>query len=163
MIPQRERCLALHRLLVHLSHALNKHYIETTPVNNLNLRFLLSALERTFLGYLRTSLALSMVAVIIAQLFRLQHTTNPSKTLGFFILGIPLASICIVAAILVLVLGACRFWRQQNAILRGKVHAGGWELNTIGATVFLVGKALLSEELVAHLRNRSYSPFSCCL
>ena len=43
----------------------------------------------------------------------------------------------------ILLLGAYRFWRQQNAILRGKVHAGGWEVNAIGVTVLMVcGKQL---------------------
>jgi hypothetical protein len=35
-------------------------------------------------------------------------------------------------AILVALVGAYRFWRQQNAIARGKIHAGGWELNSVG-------------------------------
>lgn len=98
----------------------------------------LPALERTFLGYLRTSISLSIVAVIISQLFRLEHNTTPNKTFGFFILGTPLACLCIGAAIVVLLLGAYRLWRQQNAMLRGKVHAGGWEINAIGLTVLLV-------------------------
>lgn len=109
------------------------------------------ALERTFLGYLRTSLALSVVAVIIAQLFRLQHIENPNKTLGFFVLGIPLACACIVAAIVILLLGSYRAWRQQNAILRGKVHAGGWEINAIGLTVFLVCLVVSIEEPATHV------------
>ena len=96
------------------------------------------ALERTFLGYLRTSLALSIISVIIAQLFRLEHAQNPNRVFGYFTLSIPLACICIGAAIVVLLLGAYRFWRQQNAILRGKVHAGGWEVNAIGLTIVLV-------------------------
>ena len=98
----------------------------------------LSALERTFLGHLRTSIGLSIVAIIISQLFRLEHNTTPSKTFGFFILGTPLACLCLGAAIVVLLLGANRFWRQQNAMLRGKVRAGGWEINAIGLTVFMV-------------------------
>lgn len=98
----------------------------------------LVANERTFLGYLRTSLALSMTAVIIAQLFKLQHAEHPDKTFGFYILGTPLACVCIVAAIIIALLGSYRFWRQQNAMLRGKVHAGGWEVNAVGLTVFMV-------------------------
>ncbi|OCL03549.1 hypothetical protein AOQ84DRAFT_347547 [Glonium stellatum] len=89
------------------------------------------ALERTFLGYLRTSVALAIMGVITAQLFRLQHSINPNPNLGFFVLGIPLAVIFIATAILVLLLGAFRFWKQQNALVRGKIHAGGWEINTI--------------------------------
>ncbi|KAL6716030.1 hypothetical protein ACLMJK_006992 [Lecanora helva] len=96
------------------------------------------ALERTYLGYMRTSLAITMLAVIIAQLFRLQHTSTPNKSLGFFVISTPLACICIAAAILVLLLGSYRFWRQQNAMLRGKVHAGGWEINAISAIVFMI-------------------------
>ena len=99
-------------------------------------RFL--ALERTYLGYLRTSLALAMLGVIIAQLFRLQHTENPNKVLGFFVLGVPLSCTCSGAAILVILLGAYRFWRQQNAMLRGKVHVAGWDMLSILAITFVV-------------------------
>lgn len=97
-----------------------------------------AANERTFLGYLRTSLALSMTAVIIAQLFKLQHAEVTDKTLGYYVLGTPLACVCIAAAIIVALLGSYRFWRQQNAMLRGKVHAGGWEVNAVGLTIFMV-------------------------
>ena len=98
----------------------------------------LSALERTYLGYVRTSLALSIIGIVIAQLFRLQHTENPSLDVGFFVIGIPLAATCIVAAMLVMLLGCYRFWRQQNAMLRGKIHAGGWELDTVAFITLLV-------------------------
>ncbi|KAK7540788.1 uncharacterized protein J3D65DRAFT_253531 [Phyllosticta citribraziliensis] len=97
------------------------------------------ALERTFLGYLRTSIALSMTGVILAQLFRLQHSLHPDAHLGFYVLGIPLASTFIACAIAVALLGAFRFWRQQSAIVRGKVLAGGWEV-----LVIMVGSLLLT-------------------
>lgn len=96
------------------------------------------ALERTYLGYLRTSLALSMLGVVIAQLFRLQNTDNPHPKIGYFITGIPAASACILGAILVLLVGAYRFWRQQNAVLRGKFYAGGWEVLATGIIVLIV-------------------------
>ncbi|KAF2742635.1 hypothetical protein M011DRAFT_375215, partial [Sporormia fimetaria CBS 119925] len=89
------------------------------------------ALERTFLGYLRTSLAFSVTGVIIAQLFRLQDRPTPGHAFHFFALGIPLAATFIAFAIVVLCLGAFRVWRQQNAMIRGKVHAGGWELSVL--------------------------------
>ena len=59
-------------------------------------------------------------------------------TLGFFVLGIPLAAMCIGGSIFILALGAYRFWKQQNAMLRGKVHAGGWDINGMGGIVLLV-------------------------
>lgn len=72
-----------------------------------------------------------MLGVIIAQLFRLQHSLHPDAELGFFRVGIPLASVFIGMAIVVAVLGAVRFWKQQSAILRDKVWAGGWEIMVI--------------------------------
>lgn len=75
-----------------------------------------------------------MLGVIIAQLLRLQRSENPDPKLGFFVSGVPLASICIIAAVIVLLGGTFRFWRQQNAILRGKVYAGGWEIAIILVT-----------------------------
>lgn len=53
--------------------------------------------------------------------------------------GTPLAACFIIAAIIVLSLGAVRFWRQQSAIVRGKVIAGGWEINVIMIGAILVG------------------------
>ncbi|KAF2636211.1 hypothetical protein P280DRAFT_410070 [Massarina eburnea CBS 473.64] len=96
------------------------------------------ALERTFLAYLRTSLALVVTGVITAQLFRLQHASHPNLTIGFFVLGIPLATVFIGFGIIVLLIGAYRFWRQQNAMVRGKVYAGGWEITVIMVLSILV-------------------------
>lgn len=96
------------------------------------------ALERTYLGYLRTSLALSMVGVMIAQLFRLQTSALPGGGIGYFVLGIPLAACFICGSIVVSVLGALRFWKQQTAMVRGKVWAGGWEVLGIMGTGILV-------------------------
>lgn len=81
---------------------------------------------------------LSFVAVFIAQLFRLQRSSQPDLELGYYVLGKPLACLCVAASIAVSILGTWRFWRQQNAMLRGKVWAGGWEINGVGAVYFVV-------------------------
>lgn len=98
------------------------------------------ALERTFLGYLRTSLTLSMLGITVAQLFRLQHAPKPSTVFGFYILGKPLACLCQGAAIYTLLIGAFRTWRSQNAIVRGKAISGGFEILffTLGVFAILV-------------------------
>jgi uncharacterized membrane protein YidH (DUF202 family) len=83
-----------------------------------------------------------MTGVTITQLFRLQHTYDPSATFGFYVVGIPLGACFIICAILVVLLGAFRFWRQQNAMVRGKVWAGGWEINVIMVGSILVSVAL---------------------
>lgn len=96
------------------------------------------ALERTFLAYLRTSLALAMAGVLTAQLFHLQRSVNPNMTMGFFVLGIPLSATFIGFGIVVLLVGAYRFWLQQNAMVRGKIYAGGWDINCIMILSILV-------------------------
>ncbi|KFY42629.1 hypothetical protein V494_02327 [Pseudogymnoascus sp. VKM F-4513 (FW-928)] len=96
------------------------------------------ALERTFLGYLRTSQALSMLGVIISQLFTLQKSIAPDPHIGYFVTGKPLGAICQGAAMATLLLGTFRWWRQQNAITRGKALAGGFELTLIGLLVLLL-------------------------
>ncbi|EGP87391.1 uncharacterized protein MYCGRDRAFT_93582 [Zymoseptoria tritici IPO323] len=90
---------------------------------------------RDHLGYLRTSLALSIMGIIIAQFWRLQHAPNPNPVFGYFIVSVPLAAILQVAALCTALLGGIRFWRQQTAMARGKVWAGGWETMVIGCGV----------------------------
>ena len=95
--------------------------------------------ERTFLGYLRTSVALSMMGIVVAQFCRLEHSLNPSEVFGFFILSKPLAATLQSAALSVTLTGCFRFWRQQSAMAIGKVYAGGWEVTATGIGAFLVG------------------------
>jgi uncharacterized membrane protein YidH (DUF202 family) len=83
-----------------------------------------------------------MTGVIIAQLFRLQHSINPNPSIGFFVLGVPLAAMFIGAALLVVLVGAYRFWKQQHAMVRGKVHAGGWEIVGIMVLSLMVSGVL---------------------
>ena len=87
-----------------------------------------------------------MAGVVIAQLYRLQHASNPNPNLGFFILGVPLAAIFISFGLFVLLIGALRFWRQQNAITRGKVQAGGWDITGV-----MAGSVVVSFILVVFL------------
>ncbi|PQE23035.1 pf02656 domain containing protein [Rutstroemia sp. NJR-2017a WRK4] len=101
------------------------------------------ALERTFLAYLRTSLAMSVMGVSIAQLLwvlplRLQHSPTPNHVIGFFVLGKPLACICQVAAITTLLIGLYRSWRHQHKIVRGKALTGGFEVIIVAGGLFLI-------------------------
>ena len=79
-----------------------------------------------------------MQGVVIAQLFRLQRAPSDEDRLRFYQVGIPLAVSCHGVAVLVALIGAFRFWRQQSAVSLGKVHAGGWELNSVGILLFAV-------------------------
>lgn len=94
--------------------------------------------ERTFLGYLRTSVAFSMIGVFIAQLWRLQHSPTPDPTFGYYVLSIPVSIIFQCAALVMVLLGAVRYWRQQEAMAVGRVWAGGWEMGVIAVGSLLV-------------------------
>ncbi|KAF2763654.1 hypothetical protein EJ03DRAFT_283703 [Teratosphaeria nubilosa] len=99
--------------------------------------------ERTYLGYYRTSAALSMLGVVISQLYRLQHVANPSAVFGYYLLSKPIACLFQGSAIFVVLLGTIRFYRQQKAMSIGKVHAGGWEVTVMSAFMFLVSMRVL--------------------
>lgn len=99
--------------------------------------------ERTFLGYLRTSSTFATLGVVSFQLFLLGEGQTSCKSQY----GKGLAVACEGFAIFVALSGAWRFWRHQNAILRDKVQAGGWEVNAIG-----IGGLIVSEN-IHHLRN----------
>ncbi|KAL5357323.1 hypothetical protein BJX96DRAFT_172419 [Aspergillus floccosus] len=105
-----------------------RNVVMTVPQKNNRDHF---ALERTFLAYIRTSVMIAMQGVLIAQLFRLQHILIPDVKLGYYQIGIPLSMTFHGIAMLVALLGAARFWKQQHAMALGTVYAGGWEVNTI--------------------------------
>ena len=78
------------------------------------------------------------IGVTVAQIFRLQNQGAINPSFGFFTLGIPLACACIGSALAISIFGSWRFWRQQNALARGKILAGGWEINMIATIALLV-------------------------
>ena len=79
-----------------------------------------------------------MQGVLVAQLFRLQRPAGPVNRLSFHEVGVPLSVACHCVAVIVAFIGAFRFWKQQNAMARGKIYSGGWELNSVGAFLFMV-------------------------
>lgn len=82
-----------------------------------------------------------MQGVLIAQLFRLQRFSSQERYgLTYYDVAIPLSVSCHGMALLIAIVGAYRFWRQQSSITDGKVLAGGWELNSIGVMISLVSQ-----------------------
>ena len=68
-----------------------------------------------------------MLGTIIAQLFRLQNAPSPTWVISLYTLAIPLACACQGAALLTALTGCHRYWRMQNAMVRGQALAAGWE------------------------------------
>jgi uncharacterized membrane protein YidH (DUF202 family) len=105
--------------------------------------FLVTAVERTFLGYLRTSTVLAMLGTLVAQLFTINaqdHRPNSS------LLGKPLATIFFTLAIVTVGLGAIRNYRHQSFLIEGKALAGGVEIHILSLLSLLVSIVALTWE-----------------
>lgn len=87
------------------------------------------ALERTFLAWLRTSLAFASIGIAITQLFRLNtaasagETGDPYKHLRQ--MGKPLGATFLGISIVMLGVGFHRYFESQHWIIRGKFPASG--------------------------------------
>jgi hypothetical protein len=81
-----------------------------------------------------------MTGVLTAQIFRLQRVANPDPHFGFYVIGRPLSILFMSMGIVVVLVGALRCWKLQNALVRGKAQAGGWEvLLIIGLSILVSG------------------------
>ncbi|KAI5793239.1 hypothetical protein EDC01DRAFT_91205 [Geopyxis carbonaria] len=109
------------------------------------------ALERTFLAWLRTSLAFASIGIAITQLFRLNSTIrdaddNDDDTVANLKhVGKPLGATFLAIAVLVLVLGVMRYYESQQWLLKGKFPAsrGSVILVTLVAALLIVASLVV--------------------
>src|ERR1700733_15780192 len=87
----------------------------------------MSCLERTFLAWLRTSLAFASIGIAITQLFRLNTssagTGGNDPYLHLRQMGKPLGATFLGISIVMLFLGFHRYFESQHWIIRGKFPA----------------------------------------
>ncbi|KAM3502512.1 hypothetical protein MY10362_004806 [Beauveria mimosiformis] len=108
------------------------------------------ALERTFLAWLRTSLAFASIGIAVTQLFRLNTSLNdgtnrPDRTKDALRrLGRPLGATFLGISILILLLGFKRYFHSQEWILKGKFPASRGTI----VLVSFVGWAIMVASLV---------------
>ncbi|KAL1890963.1 hypothetical protein Sste5346_007960 [Sporothrix stenoceras] len=107
------------------------------------------ALERTFLAWLRTSLAFASIGIAVTQLFRLNTSTDGSDSDNSHIgrlrnVGRPLGTTFLGISVLVLFLGYHRYYQSQQWILKGKFPASRGTI----LVVSLVAFALMVTSLV---------------
>lgn len=93
------------------------------------------ALERTFLGWFRTSVSLISLGVIITQLFVLKDV-DPKK-------GKILGAIMTCGGVIVILLGCVRYFEQQRLLAKGKALSGGWHHQLLIVTLMLILITLL--------------------
>ncbi|KAI9733158.1 MAG: hypothetical protein M1818_007276 [Claussenomyces sp. TS43310] len=109
------------------------------------------ALERTYLAWLRTSLAFASIGIAITQLFRLNTATAGSENAGSYKklrqMGKPLGATFLGISIIVLFLGFHRYFESQQWIIKGKFPASRGSI----ALVSLVAFALMVTSLAVVL------------
>ena len=102
--------------------------------------------ERTFLAWLRTSLAFASIGIAITQLFRLNTSlSGPSgdrnQTLQH--LGRPLGTTFLAVSILILFLGYNRYLQGQYWVMKGKFPASRGTIMLVSFVAFAVTVASL--------------------
>ena len=99
-------------------------------------------LERTFLAWLRTSLAFASIGIAITQLFRLNTTIgsgggdSDGRLTTLRRVGKPLGATFLAISILVLFLGYNRYNSSQRWILRGKFPASRGTIIMVSMATF---------------------------
>ncbi|KAI9791527.1 MAG: hypothetical protein M1833_001511 [Piccolia ochrophora] len=116
------------------------------------------ALERTFLAWLRTSLAFASIGIAITQLFRLNTSLAPRSPSSpdpddpatggrhpMRAVGKPLGATFLAIAIVVLFVGFHRYFESQHWVIRGKFPAsrGSVFLIAVVAAVLIVGSLVV--------------------
>ncbi|CAG8950377.1 hypothetical protein HYFRA_00006870 [Hymenoscyphus fraxineus] len=99
------------------------------------------ALERTFLAWLRTSLAFASIGIAITQLFRLNTTSSASSSGvdGYKHLrqmGKPLGATFLGISIMMLGVGFHRYFESQHWIIRGKFPASRGSVVLVALVTF---------------------------
>ncbi|CZT42703.1 uncharacterized protein RSE6_02645 [Rhynchosporium secalis] len=97
------------------------------------------ALERTFLAWLRTSLAFASIGIAITQLFRLNTTAaggghDPYRHLRQ--MGKPLGATFLAISIVMLFVGFHRYFESQHWIIRGKFPASRGSIALVAFITF---------------------------
>ncbi len=82
---------------------------------------------------------MAILGIVIAQISRIQHHLRPNHEykIRYYVLGKPQACICQISALLILLAGTYRFFRQQNEITQGRARVGGPELHSVWILIFL--------------------------
>ncbi|KAL2199991.1 hypothetical protein P885DRAFT_75176 [Corynascus similis CBS 632.67] len=103
------------------------------------------ALERTFLAWLRTSLAFASIGIAITQLFRLNTSLAEDSKQAERLrhLGKPLGTAFLAVSILVLLLGYNRYLQGQYWVIQGKFPASRGTIMLVALIAFTVTLASL--------------------
>ncbi|KAF7308687.1 DUF202 domain-containing protein [Mycena chlorophos] len=108
------------------------------------------ASERTFLAYVRTSLAIASTGVALVQLFSIASSSNnmTSPSSRIQTLSRPLGATMVCMGMIVLAIGTGRYFSIQRALVDGAFPVARWTVSLIllllGAVITIVFAVMLS-------------------
>ena len=110
------------------------------------------SIERTFLAWLRTSLAFTSIGIAITQLFRLNTSISGSAGTNNTLrhIGRPLGATFLGISILILFLGYNRYLQGQYWVIRGKFPASRGTIMLVSLVTFTIMVASLVVVVVVH-------------
>ncbi|KPM35087.1 hypothetical protein AK830_g11483 [Neonectria ditissima] len=116
------------------------------------------AIERTFLAWLRTSLAFASIGIAVTQLFRLNTSLaegngsrKPDKDMDTLRrMGKPLGATFLGISILILFLGYKRYFQAQHWVMQGKFPASRGTVTIVAFVAFAIMVASLVVVIAIH-------------
>ncbi|KAG9001851.1 hypothetical protein FRB94_004504 [Tulasnella sp. JGI-2019a] len=94
--------------------------------------------ERTWLAYVRTSLAIASAGVALVQLFSISMSSSPKSTEQLRHLIRPLGGTVVVVGLAVLVVGSWRYFLIQTALQRGQFPPARRTVGLLTAVLFAI-------------------------
>ncbi|ODA82891.1 hypothetical protein RJ55_01400 [Drechmeria coniospora] len=109
------------------------------------------ALERTFLAWLRTSLAFASIGIAVTQLFRLNTSLSDGTSNSTLRrMGKPLGAAFLSISILTLLLGCRRYFVGQEWVMKGKFPASRGTIIVLALMTLAIMMASLVVVIVIH-------------
>ncbi|KAI5115990.1 hypothetical protein M0805_008992 [Coniferiporia weirii] len=97
------------------------------------------ASERTFLAYVRTSLAIASCGVALVELFSISPSSTPVRVgVNIQQFARPLGAVVIIVGILVLLIGSTRYFHVQAALIVGKFPPARHAVMFISAVLAII-------------------------
>jgi len=100
------------------------------------------ALERTYLAYIRTSIALALTGTLVAQFAVLSDRMYTAQGVSMKQVGTPIAATLDVMALIVAAVGGARYMRQQSLLIQKRWVTGGFDILTIFALAIIANIVL---------------------
>lgn len=102
---------------------------------------LITANEQTFIAWFSTAEAVSVMGVVVAQVSQIEEILDADEETGgsYGVLAISQGCVCQVLAIMILVIGACRFFEAQRVFFSPeRTRFSPWGVYLVAILILIV-------------------------